>query len=190
MNKARESFINKVVWPLLLVALTPPTILIGSKIQAGDWLTWINTIPSWAYTCFFSFVGFWVIGGWIVRRIRALKERNSPPLPLLFSVPRWGYTTVGTLSYKNVVWRVRIPAHAPWETLTKLEARRSRVDIETPPHCQKCDTELEESETFFGRYKWTCIRCGFSSKNESNFYREAVRAEKLAQSWRENNQGD
>ena len=101
----------------------------------------------------------------------------------MFSVPRWGYTVVGTLTYKKVVWRVQIPSPPPWEALTLSEARSARVDIDTPPRCPKCDTELEETETFFGSYRWTCLRCGFATKNEMSFYREAVRAEKLAQSW-------
>ncbi len=77
---------------------------------------------------------------------------------------------------------MRIPAPAPWDTLTKSKAQSSRVDIELPPHCPKCDTELEETETFFGNNLWKCIRCGFSCKNKLSFYREALRAEKLAQS--------
>lgn len=183
MSKTRDSFLDKVVWPLLVLALTPAFTLIGSKVQSGDWLTWLNAIPSEVYTTFFTLVGIWLIAGFIIRRIRRLKERNLPSLPSAFTVPRWGYTTVGTLTYKNVVWRVQIPSPAPWDGLTISEARSSRVDIDTPPHCPKCDTELEETETFFGNCRWTCLRCGFTSKNEMSFYHEAVRAEKLAQSW-------
>lgn len=183
MSKTRDSFLDKVVWPLLVLALTPAFTLVGSKVQSGDWLTWLNVIPSGVYTIFFTLVGIWLIAGFTIRRIRRLKERNLPSLPSVFTVPQWGYTTVGKLQYKNVVWRVQIPSPAPWDGgLTFSEAHSSRVDIDTPPHCPKCDTELEETETFFGNYRWTCLRCGFTSKNEMSFYHEAARAEKIAQS--------
>ena len=109
-------------------------------------------------------------------------------MQLVYVSPRWGYTTVGTLNYKGVVWKTRIPSLAPWEDLTPARARASRVDIETPPRCPKCDTELEEQETFVGKYRWTCLRCGFSTKNDMSYYHESVRAETLAQSeWEKSN---
>jgi hypothetical protein len=184
MTKVRDGLLDKVIWPLLLLAFTPAATLIGSRIQSGEWLTWLTAIPSWAYTAFFAMIGLWFVGGIVIRRFKALKQRNLPSLPMAFTVvPRWGYTIVGTLNYKGVIWRVRIPSPAPWKSFSMREARSSRVDIETPPHCPKCDTELEETETFFGGHRWTCLRCGFSIKNEISFYREAIRAEKLAQSW-------
>ena len=186
MSKTHESFINKVIWPLLVLTLTPTFTLIGSKFQSGDWLSWFNVIPSSIYTTFFAFIATWLIIGIVIRRIRRLKERNLPSTPSIFTIPRWGYTTIGTLKYKNVVWRVRIPSPAPWDEFSFQQAQSSRIDIGTPPHCPNCDTELEETETFFGRFRWTCLRCGFSTKNEMGYYHEAVRAEKLAKSWWEN----
>lgn len=180
MTKVHDQFLDKVVWPLMLLALTPAVTLIGSKVQSGDWLTWLNVIPSWAYTSFFSIVGIWFIGSVIARRLKTLKERNLPSLPLAFTIPQWGYTRVGTLNYKRVVWRVRVPSPAPWQNFSKNDVR---VDIETPPHCPKCDTEIEEAETFFGGKRWLCICCGYATKNSISFYHEAVRAEKIAQSW-------
>jgi hypothetical protein len=183
MSKTIGSLLEKVLWPLLLLALTPTFTLVGSKLQSGDWLTWLKLIPSWAYWSFFGVIFFLLLVGSIVRRIRHLQEHNLPSLPLFFSIPRWGYWTVGTLTYQDVLWRVRIPAPRPWEGLSREEARSARVNVEIPPRCPKCDTELEEAETFFGNYRWSCLRCGFARKNSMSYYRESIRAEKLAQSW-------
>lgn len=181
MSKATESLLEKVVWPLLLLALTPAVTLIGSKFQSGEWLAWFRRVPSWAFWLFFGTVALWLLLGIVIRRIKHLRSRNLPSLPSVFTIPQWGYVTVGTLIYKGVVWRCRIPAPPPWEGLTIETARTERVDVETPPHCPKCDTEIEEHETFFGNYRWICVRCGFSQTNKMSFYHEAVRAEKLAQ---------
>ena len=182
-SKIRETFLNKVVWPFLVLALTPTVTLIGSKVQSGDWLTWLKAIPSWIYTAFFGTIAFWVIIGFIVRRVHHLRQRNLPSIPSIFTIPRWGYVTVGTLTYKDVTWRVQVTAPPPWEVLSLSTAREKNVSIETPPRCPKCDTELEEAETFFGNYRWTCVRCDYSTKNNMSYYHESVRAEKLAQSW-------
>lgn len=183
MKKTAESFLDKVGWPLLVLALGPTVTLIGSKIQAGDWLAWLKMIPSWGYTYFFAVTAAWILLGPIVRRVRHLRQRNLPSIPAIFTVPRWGYVTVGTLNYRDVVWRVRIPAPPPWEGLSHREAKAARVDVETPPHCPKCDTELEQTETFFGNYRWSCLRCDFSTKNKLSYFHESMRAEKIAQSW-------
>jgi ribosomal protein S27AE len=183
-----KSFPEKVLWPLVVLALTPSATLLGSKLQSGDWLSWMKKLPSWAYWAFFVVVlGFLLLGA-IVRRRAHLRRKNLPFLLPIVVSPRWGYTIVGTLGYKGVVWRTRIPSLAPWEELTLARAQASRVDIETPPRCPKCDTELEEHETFFGNYRWLCLRCGFSAKNEMSYYHEAVRAETIGQSeWERSN---
>lgn len=181
MRKTTDSLLEKLVWPILLLALTPAVTLIGSKLQSGDWLAWITQVPSWAFWLFFGIVVLWLALGLVVRRIKHLRTRNLPPLPMAFTIPRWGYVTVGILNYRGVAWRCRIPAPPPWRQLAFETAKSERVDVETPPHCPQCDTELEEQETFFGKYRWICVRCGFVKKNDISFYYEAVRAERLAQ---------
>ena len=177
-----SSFIDKVIWPLIVLALTPTVTLIGSKIQSGDWLTWLKKIPLWVYWLFLGAIIGWILLVALIRRIRYLHKKNLPSLPLGFSIPRWGYVKVGTLNYQDVVWCIRIPAPSPLRNIGVEKVRNPRVDVETPPRCPKCETELEQTETFFGRYRWTCLRCGFSKKNSISFYHEAVRVQKLAQS--------
>jgi hypothetical protein len=182
MSKTIETFLEKVAWPLLFAAILPMFTLFGSKLQSGDWLTWLKRVPSWGYIAFSGLTLGWLALAPVVRRFHHLRERNLPASPGFFTIPHWGYVTVGTLAHKNVIWRVQIPAPPPWETLTLAEARSARVDVETPPRCPKCDTALEETETFFGNFRWSCLRCGFFTKNNMSYYREALRAEKLAES--------
>jgi hypothetical protein len=182
MGKTTESLMEKVVWPLALLAFTPAITLIGSKLQSDDWLAWLRVIPSWIIWAFFAALLTWYLGGIFIRRIKHLKNSNLPSLPMFISIPAWGYTTVGKLPYQGVIWRIRVPAQPPWQRFRWEEAKAERVDVETPPHCPQCDTELEETEMFLGNFRWTCVRCNFAKKNNMSFYHEAVRAEKLAQS--------
>lgn len=183
MGKTTERILDKLVLPLLFVALLPTFTLLGSKLLSGDWLAWFKRVPSWGYSVFVGLIVAGFLLSPVVRRLRRLRKRNLPAAPLFFGVPRWGYVTVGTLNYKNVIWHVQIPAPPPWKGLTPAEARCAAVDVETPPHCPKCDTEVEETETFFGNFRWSCLRCGFVTKNNMSYYKEVIRAEKLARSW-------
>jgi len=38
--------------------------------------------------------------------------------------------------------------------------------VETPPRCPKCETELEETRSFWGGYIWKCVNCGFKKETE------------------------
>ena len=189
MGRMRDLVFEKAILPLIVLVLTPAAAAIGSRLLTGEWLTWLKAIPWWVFVLFVSAIALWIIGGYVVRRKRILKERNLPAEKFGFAIPRWGYTSVGNLNYKGVVWRIRIPTPAQSDFWDVSEQRTLRVDIATPPHCPKCDTELEEMETFFGKYKWTCVRCKFSKKNDISWDNEVIRAKKLAQSSWENQSG-
>lgn len=182
----RSSFLDKVLWPLVLLALTPAFTLLGSKIASDDWLKWLRSMPSWAFWLFFGVIFAWLVIGIIVRRVRHLRARNEPSFPGIIGIPSWGYVTLAKLGHLGVSWNIIVPALPPWETVSLKSVRGAIVDVETPPHCPKCDTELEEAETFFGSYRWSCVRCGFMIKHSSSFYSESTRVQKIARSkWNE-----
>jgi ribosomal protein L37AE/L43A len=54
------------------------------------------------------------------------------------------------------------------------------LDIDTPPRCPKCETEIEQTRSFWGGYVWKCVKCGFQKRNRESYYREGERAEKIA----------
>jgi hypothetical protein len=68
----------------------------------------------------------------------------------------------------------------PWETSTVGPVDSTRIEVDTPPRSPQCETELEETETFFGNFRGPVLRCRFVVKNEMSYHREAVRVEKLA----------
>jgi len=186
MSNSTSSFADKVLWPMLVLALTPLVTILGSKLVAGDWLAWIQNIPTWVYPSFFGAIFLWLIANFVARRIFGLRKANLPSLPSVFTIPTFGYVTVGKLDHAGVRWLIRVPAQAPWQGFNEESVRPSEFDIGLPPHCPECDTELEESETFFGGYRWSCIRCSFKTKNKINYYREAIRAEKVAKAqWKD-----
>jgi hypothetical protein len=185
MSNARQAFANIVAWPWVLLVLTPIATLVSSELTSWVWPTWRKTIPSWAYTSFFCACVV-IFGVYLIfRRIIRLRQCHLPTLPSVRSIPAWGYEFVGTLTYKNVRWRLQTPASAPWRGFALSGARSARVDVQIPPRCPKCNSGIEEAETFLGSYRWFCLRCDFACKNNVSFYHEAMRAQKLAQADRD-----
>jgi hypothetical protein len=153
VNKIVSSFFGKAVWPLLVLILTPVATLLGGKLQSGGWLGWIGVIPLWVYFVFGGAVLVWLTATLLFRRMRKLKNANLPALPLFYSTSMWGYTRVAELPYKRVLWRILARNPPAWENMTVRELCKTQgVEIETPPICPNCKTELEETETLFGRY--------------------------------------
>jgi len=188
-QKQRELFGEKIVVPLLVTLLTPLAISIGSKINTGNWLEWFSRIPTKA----------WVLGGVIIflwftlvavrKRTKQIKQLNAGPGLAIGGVPLYGFIELGELDYAQVIWRVRAPAPFPWETYPKISP--SSIDVETPPRCPRCKTELEELHSFWGGYIWRCVVCMFRKKSRDSYYREADRAEKVARSqWEKQNHRD
>ena len=177
MGADRESVGDKLTWLVLTMTLTPVLASVGSKISSGDWLAWANRLPAWGIGAFFLVLSLLVIALLTYRRVARLRERNLPREPEVTSSYTGGYEAIGDVVHAGVKWRVMVPMPDRFRVLPS-----HRVKIQTPPRCPQCGAELEEAETFFGSYRWSCIRCSFSVKNAISFEHEVVRAEMLARS--------
>jgi len=175
-----QFLLDKIVAPLLVVLLTPIMIGIVSKINTGDWMKLFGFIPNTLWIVFGLVIFLWIVMIVIRRRIRQLQELNAGPGIFAISTPAFGWITIGKLNYAGVVWRIRAPAPTPWESFNPLRISPSSIEVETPPRCPKCETELEQSHSFWGGYIWRCVGCVFLKRNRDSYYKESERAEKIA----------
>lgn len=173
--------LDKIIFPLLTTLLAPMIVSIISKLNTGDWVRGFSNIPSLAWVIFALFITFWVIVIAIRTRIKKLQNLDIP-ISVIGFVPRYGWVTVGKLRYAGVVWKINAPAPAPWESLHTSIISPSRIEVETPPRCPVCETELEQSHSFWGGYVWKCVGAGccFKKRNWDSYYREAERVKKNA----------
>ena len=185
-------FFESVAYPLLVIVLTPLFAVAGSKLQTGAPLEWAKKVPLWVYATFIALMALWLCASLIVRRISRLRNENLPRLPSVIAVPSYGYRPIAELNHADVTWVVQAPAPAPWQELNRNNVDPHSLEVAMPPHCPSCRTELEETKNFWGSFKWSCIRCSFSKKNDLSYLRESIRAKMLAKShWiegRENHQ--
>ncbi|GEM_PF-1928145 len=172
------TLLNNIVYPLVAPILTLIIIGIASKITTGDRMKWFGRISTIIWIIFGVFLCLWFILIVIRKRIKEIQKLNDDRI-LAASNPTFGWTSVGEFNYSGVVWVVRVPAPAPWD-FGPSKISPSSIDVETPPRCPKCKTELEQSHSFWGGYVWKCVGCELQKRNRDSYYREAERAKKIA----------
>jgi len=178
--KMVQFLLDKIVAPLVVVLLTPIIIGIASKINTGDWMKWFGLIPKTAWIIFGLVIFLWFIIIAIRNRVKQLQELDTGPVLLARSSYGFGWIPIGKRNYAGVVWRVRAPATSPWKHFGHVDISPSSIEVETPPRCPKCETELEQLHSFWGGYIWKCVGCGFQKRNQDSYYKVAKRAEKIA----------
>lgn len=178
--KIVQFLLDRIVVPIVVVLLTPIIIGTLSQINTGDWIEWFDLIPKTGWIIFGLVIFLWVIGIVIYKRVKQLQKLDTGPRVFFTSTPPFGWITVGKLNYAGVVWRVRAPAAAPWESFDHLSISPSDIEVETPPRCPTCETEIEQSHSFWGGYIWRCAGCNFQKRKRDSYYREQGRVEKIA----------
>jgi len=76
---------------------------------------------------------------------------------------------VTRLKAHGVMWQV-VRWESIWDSASfTSEARRSPTIVEVPPRCPQCDTELSQTYRFWGRWRWYCPNCDFSTIARTTF---------------------
>jgi len=176
--KAVNLLLDKIIVPILLAFLIPVVTSIGSKVSTGNWLEWFATIPSQVWITLVIIFALWILVIAIRYRFKHLRKEGQSPISII-SVPYGGWRNIGKLKYADVIWIVRAPA-PPWYELNPEPITPHDLDIDTPPRCPKCETELEQAQSFWGGYVWKCVKCGFQKRNRESYYKEEERAKKIA----------
>lgn len=180
MVDVKGALFERVAIPLLLAMLTPVAVVLGSKLVSGKWTAWLQRVPLPVWLAIGMVLVAWVVLAFL--RGRAVRQRRSGMVGPLVALA-YQRAEYGTIEHAGVKWRVMGPA--PTKQLYPSDRTQLDVDlveIETPPICPKCGTELEQAERYFGGYVWSCVRCGNKTKAKDSYYRESERAERLAKS--------
>lgn len=176
----KKALFEKVGVPLLLALLTPVVIALGSWLATGSWLTWLRQIPMPVFVGIGMLFVLWIVPALLRRRVVRKRKSGARGAQVCLAYPRMEY---GRMEHAGVQWKVLVPAPTPQLYPTREPVLDvDRVEIDTPPLCPACNTELEESERYFGGYTWSCVRCAHKTKAKDSYHREAERAERIAKS--------
>jgi len=176
--KVVNFLLDKIIAPILLALLIPVVTGIGSKASTGNWFEWFASVPNQVWITLAAIFAIWILAIAIRYRIKQLRKESHSPISII-SVPYGGWRNIGKLKYADVIWIVRAPA-PPWHELDPEPISAYDLDLQTPPRCPKCETEIEQTQSFWGGYIWKCVKCGFHKRNRESYYREEERAKKIA----------
>jgi hypothetical protein len=180
MKQFLKSIFDNVVAPLVVVVLTPTAIGAASYFKTGDWKAWFSKVPTWVWPAFVFGVLIWIATALIRSRKRSL-ESNSQSFYAI-SIPRNGEQEIAELDHAGVKWKVMMALPGLGQSIDPDNIPPDRISIAVPPRCPECKAKLEQEETFWARFRWTCVRCGFKTKNDKSYYSEQKRAQLLAES--------
>lgn len=172
--------LNKIIAPLVVALLTFMIISIASKIDTGDWMEWFGLIPRTIWIIFGLIIFLWIIVIAIRNRFKQMRKLDAGSGAGVLVWPTHGWTVIGKRNYSGVVWRICVPAPSPWRTFDPSRISVSSIDVETPPRCPDCETELEERHSFWGAYIWRCVKCDFKKRSWDSCHKVAKRVEKIA----------
>ena len=135
----------------------------------------IKSLPTKVWTIFVLALMLWFLVLLGLMRARTIRRRSSFSASVVY-VPPFGWEPVAELNHGGVLWTVRAPKTHFVRITEEPRIDPQRLNIQTPPKCPECKTELEEDRAFFGGHLWTCIRCEFRKRNKDDYYKEADRA--------------
>ncbi|MED4342920.1 hypothetical protein [Bacillus licheniformis] len=174
MKNISNWIFTKFISSLIGVIVSPIVSAIVSKITTGSWISWFSQ-P--VIITLLLIILVWFVICLIYRMITYRK--NEQTLAYFLGV---GGKKIYELPYKGVLWAIYgdldVYGKVNIDTIYAREAAK----------CPKCRTELEETKTFLGSYKWECINClNFKKTNKLSLYQESIKATKIAKSKFEEN---
>lgn len=139
-------------------------------LQKGEW-----HIPVWAWTLSAFLLIILGLSWLVIVRIKSINKKNKKQPPMFFFKPPGGWEDLGYEDDLDVYWRVRRPKNLYSRGFAEesIETALNKIDVQAPPLCKKCETELEEKNAFLGKYTWKCINCGYQKRSKLQFF-EAV----------------
>ena len=183
--KVLEIVQKDILAPVLVAILAPLVVGLFSTLRTGQWSSYFDRIPVGAWAAFAVLVVVWLIYAFVRRRRDELRQLDSGVSAFVVTTPLYGWRAIMEFSYADVTWRVRGPRRTPFDDRTLP----SEVEVETPPRCPECKTELEQRHRFWGGYLWWCVGCSFRRKSRESYYREPDRAQRIANRWLEEELG-
>ena len=181
MPNAAKSVSDNPLFELLIPLLKP--ILTGLGVAAaaaagslwttGDWKACFRAVPLWGWILILAIFIMLLVDAGIRRHVKYLREASSP-LPMADVTPRGGWAYIDDLAHAGVLWKVKVARLAPFDPLW--------LEVDTPPRCPRCRTEIEQTEPRWVAYRWGCPSptCGFRKANKRSYRREAAAVRKIA----------
>ncbi len=155
------------------------TILLssGSWFLTGRWTAWFGVF-GWRWLLVALSLALLIA---LVRFLFPGSSGSSVPLVLGRHIPYGTPFAQFAGSFEGVVWAYRgvilgSPPINPGDPPPDIEP--STLEVELPPRCPSCRTDLEESR-FSRFYRWKCVGCGWRKIKLRSYYDLVSSAERF-----------
>ncbi len=179
MEDFRKDIID-VLKRLIFVTLAPPAVAIGSKLATGSWLKWFEFLPLWVWFFLVTLVFCSIL---IFKRYKVVGSYGKTELAS-GSIPPHGWERLPRthwIHYDGVVWPVlRDGRGRDANRLFRRNDRPREICIKPQPACPHCETELKETQRFWGGFTWHCIGCEFKKHSKVKFDEASEKVKLLA----------
>ena len=175
MKKTTELFVGRFLYPLIVALIIG---MAGSLFFTGSLRNLLQPSLSNVIILMASLI-LTILGFAIHRRLKRIRSNRFGPMVSVVSTPAFGWMDIGTYTYKGVKWTVQKPAPSPFSSDEGLTLSPNEIEVELPPRCPICGTELEEKKRFLWGHKWFCVGCKFTKVNSESYYTESERVERI-----------
>ncbi len=162
--------------------------LIGLGALAGDsklliqgkFEVWIESISFWTWIL----VGAVFLVGITVRVTLWWKKRGQDSgLPIRSVRPGWkrqNEKKVTKVEHKGAMWDVMVDAGGLSRQTNLSNPSPEKIRVPSEPKCTNCGTGLTQEKRWWGKYEWSCPKCGSSTTSSDPMLSVATEAKKIA----------
>lgn len=172
------NMLNSALTPVLVALFAAFAAPLISWLKTGSFVDIFKEIPLYVWIFSILVIIVWFFGALISKRYSKIKLYNNPSNRIGVGFSDCDLKTIDEFQYKKVIWEIQYPIAPPWMSCSPNFSPEN-IEINIPPRCPTCRTELEEIKSFWRGYKWNCVNCGFKQKNKEDWYTEAERVKKL-----------
>lgn len=142
---------------------------IYSWLEKGNYFDMLESVPIYVYLIF-SIIFTLVLYYDFSNHNESLQNTKAASI----YDPPYGYENIASLNYLGVKWLIQIPRKSDKEKVYDMylmsaqNIRKSDINIDCNPICIKCNCEIIEKRTIFGKYKYICPNCNSIIKNKKS----------------------
>ncbi|WP_259112696.1 hypothetical protein [Salinibacter ruber] len=149
-------------------------------LRQGEFKEWLLAAPLWTWI---------LVGGvfLVTSSVRVTlwwkKSGQDSGLPIRSGRPVWkrqNEKRVTKVEHKGAMWDVMVDAGGLSRQTNLSNPSPEKIRVPSEPKCTNCGTGLTQEKRWWGKYEWSCPKCGRSTTSSDPMLSVATEAKKMA----------
>ena len=182
-------FMKEFAWRASLILLGILLSPIATRFIGEAYPDFIKKQPRGILAAILIGTGVLLIAILLIHRANTTKKLNIDRQVSEFSHSTFQTECFAFLDYRSALWTVEFPTYRSFPSFSLEQradidglkrTRPEKITVGYWPLCPECYRRLNEWDTIFGWYRWTCPDCSFKKSFKRSFRTEMKRATLLA----------